>query len=224
MVAPEKILQGGARTQGRSHRVSGLITPSLDEMAHLAARWSGRNFRCPAHRGATTEPGSYGGQDRAGYGQPVVHVLDASRAVGVVGQLISGELKPAFAARTGRIRRLSGWNTPAARAKAAAQAGRGRARRTPITWSAGDIPSPSFIGERVLDNFPLEELVPFIDWSPFFHTWELRDVIPPFSTTRTRRESQGAVRRRPSAALAHREGEAPAGPRELCMLSREQRR
>jgi len=139
-------------------------------------------FGALAHRRGHHEPGSYGGQDRAGLRPAVVHVLDASRAVGVVGQLISGELKPASGPRTRSDQEALRVEYSGRAPKAAAQAGRGRARRTPITWSAGDIPSPSFIGERVLDNFHWEELVPFMI-GRFFHTGNCAGVIPPFSTT-----------------------------------------
>ena len=114
-----------------------------------------------------------------GYQQPVVHVLDASRAVGVVGSLISPQLKPAFIEKNlveqDRLRRE---HESQRETKPLLSIQKARERRTPIDWKAADIATPSFTGSRVLENLPLEELVPFIDWSPFFHTWELRGRYP----------------------------------------------
>jgi 5-methyltetrahydrofolate--homocysteine methyltransferase len=108
-----------------------------------------------------------------------VHVLDASRAVGVVGSLINPEFKNPFVQKvrleqeTLRQRHL---NQPDAKPLLALD--RARARRTAIDWTTSDIPKPSFTGVKVLEDFPLEELVSFIDWSPFFHAWELRGRYP----------------------------------------------
>jgi 5-methyltetrahydrofolate--homocysteine methyltransferase len=108
-----------------------------------------------------------------------VHVLDASRAVGVVTQLVSNDLKASFAAKNRQEQEAL------RKAHAAQQVTRkmlsleeARRRRTPIEWRASDIPKPAFTGLRVLKNFPLEKILPFIDWSPFFHAWELRGRYP----------------------------------------------
>ena len=113
-----------------------------------------------------------------GYSQPVVHVLDASRAVPIVGSLISAEQKPAFVEKIReRIRPASRAARQPAREAVSASKRRGSARRN-STGRRRILPQPEFIGRRALDDFPLADLVPFIDWSPFFHTWELRGRYP----------------------------------------------
>src|SRR5581483_7524124 len=107
----------------------------------------------------------------------VVHVLDASRAVPVTTSLLSVESKPAFVAHHRAeyedLRRIHG--TPKAKLVSLEAA---RANRTPIEWRAEDLPRPAFLGARLLDDVPLAVLRPYIDWTPFFHTWELKGVYP----------------------------------------------
>jgi 5-methyltetrahydrofolate--homocysteine methyltransferase len=111
------------------------------------------------------------------YSQPVIHVLDASRAVPVTTSLLSEEGKPAFVAQHRAdyetLRKSHSSNRQSVVSLAAA-----RARRTPITWRTEDISVPAFTGVRVLDDFPLEALRDFIDWSPFFQTWGLKGTYP----------------------------------------------
>src|SRR5260221_13321324 len=107
----------------------------------------------------------------------VVHVLDASRAVPVVSSLISSDQRPAFATRN-RDEQARLRATHAGQAQQLISLEKARARRTPIDWRAEDIAQPEFTGVRVLKDFPLATLREFIDWSPFFHTWELRGVYP----------------------------------------------
>src|SRR3984957_6223040 len=180
MVSCEKIL-----TTAREHNVdiiglSGLITPSLDEMAHVAKEMQRQNFNVPLLiGGATTSRAHTSVKIAPGYEQAVVHVLDASRAVGVVSNLISPELKPAFVTKNlAEQQKLRREHEAQRDIKPLLSIEKARERRTPIDWKAGDIAKPSFTGTRVLENVPLEELVPFIDWSPFFHTWELRGRYP----------------------------------------------
>ena len=180
MVSCEKIL-----TTAREHNVdiiglSGLITPSLDEMAHVAKEMQRQNFNVPLLiGGATTSRAHTSVKIAPGYEQAVVHVLDASRAVGVVSNLISPELKPAFVTKNlAEQQKLRREHEAQRDTKPLLSIEKARERRTPIDWKAGDIAKPSFTGTRVLENVPLEELVPFIDWSPFFHTWELRGRYP----------------------------------------------
>jgi 5-methyltetrahydrofolate--homocysteine methyltransferase len=180
MVSCEKILTTAREQNVDIIGLSGLITPSLDEMAHVAKEMQRQGFTVPLLiGGATTSRAHTSVKIAPGYGQVVAHVLDASRAVGVVGSLINPELKPAFveknAADQERLRREHAAQRDH---KPLLDIAMARERRTPVDWAAADIPRPSFTGVRVLDNFPLEELVPFIDWSPFFHTWELRGRYP----------------------------------------------
>jgi len=180
MVSCEKILQAAREKKVDVIGISGLITPSLDEMAHVAKEMKREGFDIPLLiGGATTSRAHTSVKIAPGYDQPVIHVLDASRAVGVVSSLINPTLKPAFVAKNladqDKLRRdhlASRDNKPLLGIALA------RDRRTPIVWKPEDIAKPAFTGARVLENFPLEKLVSFIDWSPFFHTWELRGRYP----------------------------------------------
>ncbi|HOC54483.1 MAG TPA: methionine synthase [Verrucomicrobiota bacterium] len=191
MVPAEKLLQTARERKVDIVGVSGLITPSLDEMVHVAKEMEREGFRIPLLiGGATTSKAHTAVKISAGYSQPVVHVLDASRAVGVVSNLLNPRLKPAYVegvrADYDRVRAQHG----GAAAKPLLTLEEARRRRTPIVWQASDIPQPAFTGLRVLASdhatrdtqhaFPLSlaDLVPFIDWSPFFHTWELRGRYP----------------------------------------------
>jgi 5-methyltetrahydrofolate--homocysteine methyltransferase len=111
------------------------------------------------------------------YSEPVVHVLDASRAVPVTSALLSDEGKPKFVAQHRAEYEALRKTHSAARQKLVPLEA-ARLRRTPIEWRAEDLPAPEFTGVRVLDNFPLATLRAFIDWTPFFHTWELKGVYP----------------------------------------------
>jgi 5-methyltetrahydrofolate--homocysteine methyltransferase len=127
--------------------------------------------------GATTSKAHTSVKIAPHYEQPVVHVLDASRAPGVVGQLLNRSLKPDFARRNRedqeKIRRQH-----AAQTVPLLPLEEARRRGAKIQWKPEDIAQPEFTGARVLPSVPLEELVPCIDWSPFFHTWELRGRYP----------------------------------------------
>jgi len=178
MVPCEKILERARAENADLIGLSGLITPSLDEMVHVAKEMERQGFTLPLLiGGATTSRAHTAIRIAPHYSEPVVHVLDASRAVPVTTSLLSEEGKPAFVAQYSAeyeaLRRLH-----AAPKKETVSIGSARNRRTPIEWRAEDIPSPSFTGVRVLDNFPLETLRPYIDWSPFFHTWGLKGIYP----------------------------------------------
>ena len=179
MVPCEKILATARERKVDMIGLSGLITPSLDEMVHVAREMKREGFDLPLLiGGATTSKAHTAVKIAPNYDHGVVHVLDASRAVGVVGSLINRDQKTGF---VGNIRteyeklRAQHQNRKAQPLLPIEEA---RKRRTRIEWKADDIPTPSFTGARQLDNFPLEELVKFIDWSPFFHSWELRGRYP----------------------------------------------
>jgi 5-methyltetrahydrofolate--homocysteine methyltransferase len=180
MVSCEKILATAREKKVDVIGISGLITPSLDEMAHVAKELKRQGFDIPLLiGGATTSSAHTSVKIAPGYNQPVVHVLDASRAVGVVGNLINPRLKPAFIAKNLADQEKARQQHASQReAKPLLTIAQARERHTPIEWKAEDIAKPVFTGARVLDNVPLSELVPFIDWSPFFHTWELRGRYP----------------------------------------------
>jgi 5-methyltetrahydrofolate--homocysteine methyltransferase len=178
MVPCEKILAVAREKKVDVIGLSGLITPSLDEMAHVAREMEREGFKLPLLiGGATTSKAHTAVRIAPSYSGPVVHVLDASRAVPVVSSLISEETRQAFAARNrddqARARALH-----AGQAQTLISLEEARKNRTPIEWRAEDIAQPEFTGVRVLENFPLATLREFIDWSPFFHTWELRGRYP----------------------------------------------
>src|SRR3989442_1171180 len=103
---------------------------------------------------------------------------NASRAVGVVGALMSPERQTGFAEQNRRAQEQVRHAHQERGEKTLLPLAEARVGRTPIEWRAADIPKPAFTGVRVLDRFPLERIVPLIDWSPFFHTWELRERYP----------------------------------------------
>ena len=179
MVPCEKIL-----ATAREHKVdliglSGLITPSLDEMVHVAREMTREGFDLPLLiGGATTSKAHTAVKIAPGYTHPVVHVLDASRAVGVVGTLVSPENKASFVEKNRRDQDAIREAHADKGEKTLLSLAQAREKRLPIQWRSEDIPRPSFTGLRVLDDVVLSDLVPFIDWTPFFHTWELRGRYP----------------------------------------------
>ena len=178
MVPAEKILERAKEVRADIIGLSGLITPSLDEMVHVAREMERQGMKLPLLiGGATTSRAHTAVKIAPHYSEPVVHVLDASRAVPVTTSLLSEEGKPEFVAQH-RAEYDALRKAHAAPRRAAVPLEVARARRTPIEWRAEDLPKPAFTGVRVLDEFPLATLREFIDWSPFFHTWELKGVYP----------------------------------------------
>ena len=182
MVACDKILARAKEENADLIGLSGLITPSLDEMVHVAKEMERTGFKIPLLvGGATTSKAHTAVKIAQHYTQPVVHVLDASRAVPITTTLLNKEGKAAFIekhdAEYEKLRELhAGPKAKLVPLEAT------RANRTPIEWRAEDIAKPEFTGVRVLEDFPLATLREFIDWSPFFHTWELRGVYPSILT------------------------------------------
>ncbi|HEX7560495.1 MAG TPA: vitamin B12 dependent-methionine synthase activation domain-containing protein, partial [Usitatibacter sp.] len=178
MVPCEKILERARKENANLIGLSGLITPSLDEMAHVAREMERLGFKLPLLiGGATTSRAHTAIKIAPHYSEPVVHVLDASRAVPVTTSLLSEDGKAAFVAQHRadyeELRRIHGGPKHKLVSLEAA-----RANRTPIEWRSEDVPTPQFTGVRVLDDFPLATLREYIDWTPFFHTWELKGVYP----------------------------------------------
>jgi 5-methyltetrahydrofolate--homocysteine methyltransferase len=179
MVPCEKILAAARDHKADIIGLSGLITPSLDEMAHVAKEMTREGFDVPLLiGGATTSKAHTAVKIAPSYEPSVIHVLDASRAVGVVGSLLNQEQKPAFVRQVredyGRIRQAHHDRG----AKPVLSLEKARARRLTCDWATLDIPEPAFLGLRVVSDQSLSELVPYIDWSPFFHTWELNGHYP----------------------------------------------
>lgn len=181
MVSCDKILATAREREVDAVGLSGLITPSLDEMVHVASELEREGFKVPLLiGGATTSKVHTAVKIEPSYAEPVVYVPDASRVVGVVSKLFSNENKAQYVqeikedyerARTRHAESLKG----GARLLPIAEA---RAKATPIDWASTPIPDPKQPGVHVIDDCPLEELVEYIDWSPFFHAWELRGVYP----------------------------------------------
>jgi 5-methyltetrahydrofolate--homocysteine methyltransferase len=175
MVPCEKILQTAIDEKVDIIGLSGLITPSLDEMVHVAREMERKGLTLPLLiGGATTSKAHTAVKIAPNFNQPVVHVLDASRAVPVASNLISLEHKPKFAAQIreeyDRVRATHSSQTAKLLSLEAA-------RKNAPKLKFDDLPKPEFIGAKTIEP-ALAELVPFIDWSPFFHTWELRGVYP----------------------------------------------
>jgi 5-methyltetrahydrofolate--homocysteine methyltransferase len=178
MVSCEKILERAKAEKVDLIGLSGLITPSLDEMVHVAREMERQGFKLPLLiGGATTSRRHTAVKIAPHYSEPVVHILDASRAVPVTTSLLSDEGKEAFVVQH-RADYEALRKAHAAPRLQVVSLETARSRRTPIVWRAEDLPVPAFTGVRVLDNFPLATLREFIDWSPIFHAWGLKGVYP----------------------------------------------
>ncbi len=178
MVPCEKILERAKTEKADIIGLSGLITPSLDEMVHVAREMERQNFKLPLLiGGATTSRRHTAVKIAPHYSGPVVHVLDASRAVPVTTSLLSEEGKADFLDRH-RADYEAIRKAHSAPRQQVVSLQTARTRRTPIEWHAEDLAVPAFIGVRVLDNFPLAELREFIDWTPLFHAWGLKGSYP----------------------------------------------
>ena len=178
MVPCEKILERAKLEKADVIGLSGLITPSLDEMVHVAREMERQGFKLPLLiGGATTTRAHTAIKIAPHYSEPVVHVLDASRAVPVTTSLLSDDGKDAFVVQH-RAEYEAVRKAHSAPRQSVVPLKTARTRRTPIEWRAEDLPIPAFTGVRVLDNFPLATLRDFIDWTPFFHTWGLKGIYP----------------------------------------------
>jgi len=178
MVPAEKILARAKEVRADIIGLSGLITPSLEEMVHVAREMERQGFKLPLLiGGATTSRAHTAVKIAPNYSEPVVHVLDASRAVPITTSLLSDDGKIDFIAQhraeSDAVRKAHSAPRPKTIPLAAA-----RARHTPIAWRSEDLPVPEFRGVKVLSDFPLACLREYIDWTPFFHAWELKGVYP----------------------------------------------
>jgi 5-methyltetrahydrofolate--homocysteine methyltransferase len=179
MVPAAKILQTAREQKADAIGLSGLITPSLDEMVHVAQEMEREKFELPLLiGGATTSRAHTAVKIAPNYHANVVHVLDASRAVGVVNSLLNERSTVEFAAKTREdYARLREEYANRTRAKKLLTLEDARANRAPIDWSNYTPPHPNFVGPREARP-AIVDLVPLIDWSPFFHAWELRGRYP----------------------------------------------
>jgi 5-methyltetrahydrofolate--homocysteine methyltransferase len=178
MMACEKILQAALEHSVDVIGLSGLITPSLDEMVHVAREMQQRGLKTPLLiGGATTSAKHTAVKIAPQYEHPIVHVLDASRCVGVVEKLLNPNSRDTFVGDNRRLQTelVASYEKRQAHLVPYAEA---RARRMTTDWSNVRIDHPGFLGLRVLRDFPLETLLPYIDWSPFFMTWEMKGKYP----------------------------------------------
>ncbi len=171
--------------KAREHNVdiiglSGLITPSLEEMVHVAKTMTDQGFTLPLLiGGATTSKLHTAVKIAPAYHGPTIHVLDASRAVGVVGALTSPEQRSAFvAANAAEQEALRTEHQAKSERKRLLPLTEARSRRPRLRFDAETVAVPEQLGILTLDDVTLEALIPYIDWSPFFHTWELRGRYP----------------------------------------------
>jgi 5-methyltetrahydrofolate--homocysteine methyltransferase len=179
MVSAERILAAVREHDADVVGLSGLITPSLEEMVHVARELDRQGFELPLLiGGATTSRAHTAVRIAPVYKSPVVHVLDASRAVGVVSRL-HGAGRAEFDAETraeqARLRREHGARRAASSLLGIDEA---RRRRPPIDWAGYEPPQPAFSGARLIGELPLREVAGYIDWTPFFAAWELRGTYP----------------------------------------------
>jgi 5-methyltetrahydrofolate--homocysteine methyltransferase len=184
MVPCEKIIAAAREKKADVIGLSGLITPSLDEMVHVAKEMKREGLSVPLLiGGATTSAAHTAVKIAPEYPHGVVHVLDASRVVGVVGSLLSDGDKPAFLAgvRSKQERQREEFAARRSRRPLLSLA-EARARRQTFDWAAVDIPRPGYFGPRACAGVPLADIVPFIDWGPFFSAWELHGRYPEILT------------------------------------------
>ena len=195
MVPCAKILETARREQVNLIGLSGLITPSLEEMCYVAEEMTREGFEVPLLiGGATTSKVHTAVKVAPRYRHPVVHVLDASRAVGVAGSLLSDTMRSEFVAGVAKeyegIRRARAERPAGDRLGTLAEA---RAARFVPSKPGLVPPRPSFLGARVFDDYPLAELVERIDWTPFFQTWELPGHYPDILTDPRTAEAAGSL-------------------------------
>jgi 5-methyltetrahydrofolate--homocysteine methyltransferase len=182
MVPAAKILETARAEKADIIGLSGLITPSLDEMCHVAAEMERQGFELPLMiGGATTSRVHTAVKIHPNYrrGQ-TVYVNDASRAVGVAQSLMSTEQKPRYIADLrGEYAKIAAAHARAQDDKARLPLTAARANAVKLDWSGAYVPpKPSFLGTKELNDYPIAELVEFIDWTPFFQTWELAGKFP----------------------------------------------
>ena len=178
MVSAEKILDTAKEIGADIIGLSGLITPSLDEMVHVAKEMTRRGMHTPLLiGGATTSAKHTAVKIAPQYPDPVVHVIDASRCVGVVEKLLSADLKAGFLAENQTLQKQLAASYQARQVNLASLS-TAREKRFQIDWAKAEISRPAFTGAKTLRDFPLADLVPYIDWSPFFMAWELKGKYP----------------------------------------------
>jgi 5-methyltetrahydrofolate--homocysteine methyltransferase len=184
MVPCEKILETARREQADFIGLSGLITPSLDEMVHVAKEMQRQGFEVPLLiGGATTSPAHTSVKIAPQYTAPVVYVKDASRCVGVCQTLTQPQQRAAYIARVGEEHARRREQHAAKKVKVPELSlAAARANRRPIDWAAYAPVPPRVPGVQRFDDYPLSELLGYIDWMPFFNAWEFAGKFPDILT------------------------------------------
>lgn len=184
MVPPEKIIKTAIDEKVDVIGLSGLITPSLDEMVHLAKEMQRNGFKIPLLiGGATTSRIHTAVKIDPMYDGPVVHVLDASRSVPVVSNLLGKDTKEDFFLKTkAEYAKMREDHAGRQKEKNFVKLEEARAKKFKTDWSQIKPTKPSFLGNKVFKNYPLEEIAKYIDWTPFFQTWELAGKFPKILT------------------------------------------
>ncbi len=178
MVPAEKILQTARLENVDIIGLSGLITPSLDEMVHVAKEMQRQGFTIPLMiGGATTSRAHTAVKIEPHYDKVTVYVTDASRAVGVASNLLSGELKDEFV-KSIREEYDEVRERHKGREAKTKQHTLEAARQNRFNWGRYEPVKPKFLGTKVIDNIPLGVLIEYIDWTPFFQTWEMAGSYP----------------------------------------------
>ena len=185
MVSSDKILSTAKEEGADIIGLSGLITPSLDEMVHVASEMERLEFDAPLLiGGATTSRKHTAVKIEENYSGPTIHVIDASRAVGVVSKLMSENEKDVFVAEVKddfqKIREIRAKKIT----KPPLSIETARERKHQIDWDNHQPLMPNINGIKVFEDYPLDELVDYIDWSPFFHAWELKGTYPKILSNR----------------------------------------
>jgi 5-methyltetrahydrofolate--homocysteine methyltransferase len=180
MVSCEKILEAATREGANLIGLSGLITPSLDEMVHVAKEMQRLGYKQPLLiGGATTSPAHTAVKIDPHYKGAVIYVKDASRSVGVCQQLVTKSTREAYvaAAKAEHERRREQHRNKGAKAPQLSLT-QARAKKFKIDWASYAPPVPTFLGVKAFEDYPLQELVSYIDWMPFFNAWEFAGKFP----------------------------------------------
>jgi 5-methyltetrahydrofolate--homocysteine methyltransferase len=180
MVQMDKILDAAVLSGSDVIGLSGLITPSLDEMVSIAKEMERRGMKIPLLiGGATTSRVHTAVKIEPHYSGPVIHVLDASRSVPVVSSLLNPDQKDEFLAGVkADYKKLREHHARSQSEKHYLTLADARKNKFQIDWKPEDLARPSFLGVKPFDNYPLEEIARYIDWTPFFQTWELAGRYP----------------------------------------------
>ncbi len=180
MVPADKILTEARQRQVDIIGLSGLITPSLDEMRHVAAEMKRQNFTVPLLiGGATTSRAHTAVKIAPNYDHGVVYVTDASRAVGVAGAMVSAERRPAYLAEVkSDYDRIRAEHAKGRERNPRIELSAARANAPKTDWETYTPPAPSFTGVRAFRDYDLSVLAQYIDWTPFFASWELAGRYP----------------------------------------------